>query len=390
MADSSQSDVDVAVEMLEDDAFRRGGSVTHDSILRICERLKLNVGQVVEVRQRLEASEIAVEEAAEKESKVELSAEGEPSDKEIVSVVQTYLRDAGRFDLLTKEEEVITMRRIRAGEAAAVELAGGSADPAGNLAKVVEDGRKARNSFLEKNLRLVVFMAKNFKRKSHLQVEDLIQEGNLGLMKAIEKWDHTRGLRFSTYATWWIFQGITRALANKNRLVRIPVHAQQRASKVRRLQESLTREAAGQPPSLQTLAEHLGWPAEQVQFLLDVNREPLSLDLPVAKEGDPSIGESIPDHGAQDPEKFAVARELSRDVQHALSKLKEREAEVLRRRFGDESTLEQIGEDFEVTRERIRQIEAKALKRLRHPSKSKPLSAHLDDVEVVDDEDTET
>lgn len=383
MTEQAVTPVDRLVEMLEDDAYRTGGAVQYAALLRLAEKAKIDAAGVVEAHSRLLAAGVEVEGAPEgSELTVQRgptsSEDEEPSAADLHSV-GAYLAEASKVELLKPGEETVLMRRIRAGEDASRLLAEGRPDPAQALAKVRADGLEAREHFLTANLRLVTWVAKPYaKQGGSLSLDDLIQEGNIGLMRAVDKFDHSRGFKFSTYATWWIRQAITRAMADKKRMVRVPVHMQELANRVRKVRKALAREGGGRHVTANELAEHLGLRPEKVQFLLDLNKSHVSLDAPV-KEGETlSLGESLVGATTPDPHELTFLAERRRELDSALSELKPREQEVIRRRFDDEKTLEEVGTEFEVTRERIRQIQEKALGRLRHHSRAGRL------VELID------
>ena len=270
--------------------------------------------------------------------------------------VKVYLKEIGRVPLLTPEEEVSLAVRISDGDEA------------------------AKKRLSEANLRLVVSIAKRYLGRG-MQFLDLIQEGNLGLIKAVEKFDYTKGFKFSTYATWWIRQAITRAIADQARTIRIPVHMVETINKVKKVSSQLLH-ANGREPSAEEVAEELEMPVEKVREIMRVAQEPVSLETPIGEEEDSHLGDFIPDDDAPAPADAASHTLLKETLNNVLDSLTEREREVLRLRFGLDDgrsrTLEEVGKEFKVTRERMRQIEAKALRKLRHPSRSKKLKDFLD------------
>ncbi len=283
----------------------------------------------------------------------------EPTTTEQVAIddpVKVYLKEIGRVPLLTPEEETALAMRIIEGD----------------------DNAKKRLS--EANLRLVVSIAKRYVGRG-MQFLDLIQEGNLGLIKAVEKFDYTKGFKFSTYATWWIRQAITRAIADQARTIRIPVHMVETINKVKKISSQLLHKN-GHEPTAEEIAEELAMPVDKVREIMRVAQEPVSLETPIGEEEDSHLGDFIPDDDAPAPADAASHTLLKEQLEEVLSSLTDREAKVLRLRFGLEDgrprTLEEVGKEFDVTRERIRQIEAKALRKLRHPSRSKKLKDFLD------------
>ena len=269
--------------------------------------------------------------------------------------VRMYLKEIGKVDLLSMDEEIKLAERILDGD------------------------EKAKKRLSEANLRLVVSIAKRYVGRGMLFL-DLIQEGNLGLIKAVEKFDYTKGFKFSTYATWWIRQAITRAIADQARTIRIPVHMVETINKVIRVSRQLLQEL-GHDPSPEEIAEEMNMPVNKVREILKIAQEPVSLETPIGEEEDSHLGDFIPDNDAPEPSEVASFSLLKEQLVEVLSTLTPREEKVLRLRFGIEDgrtrTLEEVGKEFNVTRERIRQIEAKALRKLRHPSRSKKLKDFL-------------
>jgi len=269
--------------------------------------------------------------------------------------VRMYLKEIGKVNLLTTEEEIELATRMADGDSEAKQL------------------------MAEANLRLVVSIAKRYVGRGMLFL-DLIQEGNLGLIKAVEKFDYTKGYKFSTYATWWIRQAITRAIADQARTIRIPVHMVETINKVMRISRQLLQEL-GHDPTPEEIAEDMGMPVEKVREILKIAQEPVSLETPIGEEEDSHLGDFIPDEDASEPAEAASFTLLKEQLSGVLNTLTPREEKVLRLRFGIEDgrtrTLEEVGREFNVTRERIRQIEAKALRKLRHPSRSKKLKDFL-------------
>ena len=300
--------------------------------------------------------------------------------------VRMYLKEIGKVDLLTPEREVELAQAMSAGNTAKEQMEEleqlGEAIPAEvreELDKLIKAGKKAEQQLAEANLRLVVSIAKRYVGRGMLFL-DLIQEGNLGLIKAVEKFDYTKGYKFSTYATWWIRQAITRAIADQARTIRIPVHMVETINKVIRVNRQLLQELGHDPTPEETAAE-MGMPVEKVREILKIAQEPVSLETPIGEEEDSHLGDFIEDEGASEPSEAASFTLLKEQLVDVLSTLTPREEKVLKLRFGIEDgrtrTLEEVGKEFNVTRERIRQIEAKALRKLRHPSRSKKLKDFL-------------
>ena len=301
--------------------------------------------------------------------------------------VRMYLKEIGKVDLLTPDEETELAQLMNAGNEAAQKLdeltkpgaVAVSADEITALNKAVKAGEKAKKRLAEANLRLVVSIAKRYVGRGMLFL-DLIQEGNLGLIKAVEKFDCTKGFKFSTYATWWIRQAITRAIADQARTIRIPVHMVETINKVIRVSRQLLQEL-GHDPSPEEIAAEMNMPVDRVRDILKIAQEPVSLETPIGEEEDSHLGDFIPDDDAPEPAEAASFMLLKEQLVEVLKTLTPREEKVLRLRFGIEDgrtrTLEEVGKEFNVTRERIRQIEAKALRKLRHPSRSKKLKDFL-------------
>ena len=300
--------------------------------------------------------------------------------------VRMYLKEIGKVDLLTSEQEVALAQAMVAGQEAKAQLEEMKAegielpdDARREMEKLVKAGERAKQNLAEANLRLVVSIAKRYVGRGMLFL-DLIQEGNLGLIKAVEKFDYTKGYKFSTYATWWIRQAITRAIADQARTIRIPVHMVETINKVIRVSRQLLQEL-GHDPTPEEISEEMNMPVDKVREILKIAQEPVSLETPIGEEEDSHLGDFIPDEDASEPSEAASFTLLKEQLVEVLSTLTPREEKVLKLRFGIEDgrtrTLEEVGKEFNVTRERIRQIEAKALRKLRHPSRSKKLKDFL-------------
>ena len=305
--------------------------------------------------------------------------------------VRMYLKEIGKVPLLNPDEEIVLAQAMAAGAEAkarldelqeqreAGETPAVTPEEEAELRKAFKKGESAKQKLAEANLRLVVSIAKRYVGRGMLFL-DLIQEGNLGLIKAVEKFDYTKGYKFSTYATWWIRQAITRAIADQARTIRIPVHMVETINKVIRVSRQLLQEL-GHDPSPNEIAKEMNMPVDKVREILKIAQEPVSLETPIGEEEDSHLGDFIPDEGASEPSEAASFTLLKEQLMDVLSTLTPREEKVLKLRFGIEDgrtrTLEEVGKEFNVTRERIRQIEAKALRKLRHPSRSKKLKDFL-------------
>ena len=356
---ATQDKKQVLKELLK--SGKQKGRLTTKEISDALEELDYDVEQVDKLYDTFEAYNIEIVEddggesiapASNEELESVLSADGISID----DPVKVYLKEIGRVPLLSAEEEVELAIRMSEGDVA------------------------AKKRLSEANLRLVVSIAKRYVGRG-MQFLDLIQEGNLGLIKAVEKFDHTKGFKFSTYATWWIRQAITRAIADQARTIRIPVHMVETINKVKKVNSQLLHEN-GHEPTNEQIAEKLEMPVEKVREIMRVAQEPVSLETPIGEEEDSHLGDFIPDEDAPAPSDVASHTMLKEQLAEVLSTLTPREEKVLRLRFGLEDgrsrTLEEVGKEFNVTRERIRQIEAKALRKLRHPSRSKKLKDFLE------------
>lgn len=339
------------------DKGKKSGSLTYKEIMNELDEIELSPEQIEKIYEVLESMGIEViseiEQEEEEEEELDLSV---PEGIAIDDPVRMYLKEIGKVPLLSSEDEI-------------------------NLAKQIEEGSNgAKKKLAEANLRLVVSIAKRYVGRGMLFL-DLIQEGNLGLIKAVEKFDYRKGYKFSTYATWWIRQAITRAIADQARTIRIPVHMVETINKLIRIQRQLVQEL-GRDPLPEELSKQMDMPVDKVREILKIAQEPVSLETPIGEEEDSHLGDFIPDDDAPAPAEAAAFTMLKEQLINVLDTLTPREEKVLRLRFGLDDgrarTLEEVGKEFNVTRERIRQIEAKALRKLRHPSRSKKLKDYLD------------
>lgn len=291
--------------------------------------------------------------------------------------VRMYLKDIGKIPLIDANTETVLAKQVVAGNQAQRILDSGKIDghDVDDLIKKVEVAKEAKNKLVNANLRLVVSIAKKYTGRG-LQFLDLIQEGNMGLIKAVDKFDYSKGFKFSTYATWWIRQAITRAVADQARTIRIPVHMVETINKLVRIQRQLVQKLSREP-SPEEVAKEMGIDVEKVQQIQKIAQEPISLESPVGEEEDSSLGDFVADPTALDPYDYSAKMKLREEIDHALTTLTDREERVLRLRFGlvdgRTRTLEEVGKEFGVTRERIRQIQSKALRKLKHPSRSRKL-----------------
>ena len=339
------------------------GSLTYKEIIEVLGDTEIDSEQfnrILDTLQELNIEVIKEEVLPEPEALNEIEEEeidiSVPEGISIDDPVRMYLKEIGKVPLLTAEEEIELAKRMEEGD---------------------EDAKKKLS---EANLRLVVSIAKRYVGRGMLFL-DLIQEGNLGLIKAVEKFDYRKGYKFSTYATWWIRQAITRAIADQARTIRIPVHMVETINKLIRVSRQLLQEY-GREPLPEEIAEEMGIPVEKVREIIKIAQEPVSLETPIGEEEDSHLGDFIPDEDAPAPAEAAAFTMLKEQLMSVLSTLTPREEMVLKLRFGLEDgrarTLEEVGKEFKVTRERIRQIEAKALRKLRHPSRSRKLKDSID------------
>ena len=344
---------------------KKKGYITYEAIVAALKGLELDADSLDDLYTTFSENKIAVVsedealesgDAKEKEpEKLILDDEALTKDLTINDPVRMYLKEIGQIKLLTMEEELELADRINAGD------------------------EKAKNILAEANLRLVVSIAKRYVGRGMLFL-DLIQEGNIGLMKAVDKFDVTKGYKFSTYATWWIRQAITRAIADQARTIRVPVHMVETINKLARIQRQLTLEL-NREPTEEELAKKMGLSVDKIRDIYKISQEPVSLETPIGEEDDSHLGDFVPDERNMSPEDYATNEMLKDEISEVLLTLTEREERVIRLRFGLEDgksrTLEEVGQMFGVTRERIRQIEAKALRKLRHPSRSRKLKDYM-------------
>ena len=362
-----------------------------DQVYDSLEALSIDISNDEDILPDLADEEPAAEEIAEVEEEELVDPNSLVNSFSIDDPVRMYLKEIGKVPLLNPDEEIVLAQAMSAGNEAKAKLDeleerrrnGETPDitpeEEAQLRKVYKKGESSKQKLAEANLRLVVSIAKRYVGRGMLFL-DLIQEGNLGLIKAVEKFDYTKGYQFSTYATWWIRQAITRAIADQARTIRIPVHMVETINKVIRVSRQLLQEL-GHDPSPNEIAAEMGMPVEKVREILKIAQEPVSLETPIGEEEDSHLGDFIPDEGASEPSEAASFTLLKEQLMDVLSTLTPREEKVLKLRFGIEDgrtrTLEEVGKEFNVTRERIRQIEAKALRKLRHPSRSKKLKDFL-------------
>ena len=338
---------------------KKKGSITYEELAEKLKNLELDADSLDDLYNTLSENSISVvsENEEDDEDPSGVSNELLTKDLTINDPVRMYLKEIGQIKLLTTEEELELADRITAGD------------------------EQAKATLAEANLRLVVSIAKRYVGRGMLFL-DLIQEGNIGLMKAVEKFDVTKGYKFSTYATWWIRQAITRAIADQARTIRVPVHMVETINKLARVERQLTLEL-NREPTEEELSKKMGTSVEKIRDIYKISQEPVSLEIPIGEEDDSHLGDFIPDETNMSPEDFAVNELLKDEISEVLLTLTEREEKVIRLRFGLEDgrprTLEEVGQLFGVTRERIRQIEAKALRKLRHPSRSRKLKDYLGD-----------
>ena len=366
MSEENKDLKEIAKQLVE--LFKKNGSLTYSDITDVLEKYQLEPNQYDKIYDILEAENVVIlddsdepdleelEEIEEEDIKLEdIDTMDVPDSVGIDDPVRLYLKEIGKIPLLSPEEEIEYAKKMMDGD------------------------EEAKKKLSEANLRLVVSIAKKYVGRGMLFL-DLIQEGNLGLIKAVEKFDYRKGYKFSTYATWWIRQAITRAIADQARTIRIPVHMVETINKLIRTSRHLLQQL-GREPTIEEIAAEMEMPVEKVKEIKKVAQEPVSLETPIGEEEDSHLGDFIPDDDAPSPSELAAYTLLREQLDEIIETLTPREAKVLRLRFGLEDgkarTLEEVGKEFQVTRERIRQIEAKALRKLRHPSRSKKLKDYM-------------
>lgn len=351
-----------------EELFNQGkqrGSLTAKEITDALEELNFDAKQIDKIYEKISNMNIEIKDNFDSDIDIESILQysdqdyDDNSDADILlpdDSVKSFLKDIGKIPLLSAEEEIKLAERMKNGDEA------------------------AKNRLIEANLRLVVSIAKKYVRRG-MQFLDLIQEGNMGLIKAVEKFDYTKGFKFSTYATWWVRQAITRAIADQARTIRIPVHMVETITRVKKAQSQLLHEN-GCEPNEEEIAEFLGMSVEKVREIIRIAQDPVSLETPIGEEEDSHLGDFIPDEDAPAPADEACASMLKQMLGEVLDTLSDREKRVIILRYGlidgRQRTLEEVGQEFQVTRERIRQIETKALRKLRHPTRSRKLKDFLE------------
>jgi len=391
-----RKDLDTVAELLERAEMQ--GYLTPDDVLETFPEAEENLDQLEEVFIYLQDAGIDILEDEEGEisdkgqvkAKKAKNGEDGPAERDIFDLsgissddsIGLYLKEMARVPLLSTQEEIKLAKLFERGQAAQHRLSKDGQDPEEQrkLERTVDEGRAAREHLIKANTRLVVSIAKKYMGRG-VPFLDLIQEGNLGLMKAVEKFDHTRGYRFSTYATWWIRQTITRAIADQGRTIRVPVHMSDRIRRLYKAARHLEQERGHKPTSPEEIAEELEIEPRKVRWMLKVSWRPLSLEKPIGEEEDNELGSFLEDDNTPTPTQSAYEHLLKEKMEEVLTTLTPREARILRLRFGlldgRSYTLEEVGQKFGLTRERIRQIEGKALRRLRHPRRSRQLKEYL-------------
>ena len=373
---------------------KRQKSLTQDDLLKEFPGADRNLDLFDHLYALLQEDGVEIAIAEEKAVEIAAAADDAPTPEDMAQAlrelensplddpVRMYLREIGKVPLLNGAQEVNIAMRMESGINATMAPRDESLTPSElrTLDRVVRDGELARRQLIEANLRLVVSVAKRYLGRN-MNLLDLIQEGNIGLIRAVEKFDYTKGYKFSTYATWWIRQAITRAIADQARTIRIPVHMVETINKLVRISRRLLQEK-GRDATFEEIGQEMGIPAEKVRDILKLSQEPVSLKSPIGEEEDSALADFIPDEAALAPAEAASQELLREQVDSVLDTLSERERDVLKLRFGlidgRNRTLEEVGKEFNVTRERIRQIEAKALRKLRHPTRSRKLKDYLD------------
>ncbi len=378
--DSFRSAVDALLNLGGDQGY-----VTYDDIIAVFPEAETNPEQVDELFSILFEHGIEVGEGEEKKkAAAKVAKERSPEGAiEVDDSVSLYLREIGRVPLLTQAEEVDLAQKIELARFAKARLEKGgknlSPEERKKLRRVIEIGAKAQDHLIKANSRLVVSVAKKYVGRG-VPFLDLIQEGNIGLIRAVKKFDYHRGYKFSTYATWWIRQAVTRAIADQGRTIRVPVHMYEQINRLTRVSRELAQEL-GRDPTTEEVAEALGVPKQKVDQIIKVSQRPLSLEMPVGEEEDSYLGDFIEDVSAASPTDEAAHRLLRESLDEIFESLTPREVRILQLRFGlidgYSYTLEEVGQKFGVTRERIRQIEAQALGRLRHPSRARKLRDYM-------------
>lgn len=408
-----------AIEVLLDDAARQGGLLLQSQVERVLDKRRLEPAECLAVYRALDQRGLLDRRVTEDDDVLEADrsnavngdahpdgeepdqgngSTGSISDSDEQSeptpeLLSNLPADLAEHSLLTAQEEVELGRAVRLGRDMASAIAGGTADESDQGLEIVCRGVEARERMIRSNFRLVLKVAYPYAQASSVEVDDLIQEGLIGLMRAVEKFDHSKGFRFSTYAFWWIRQAIARAIADKGDTIRLPVHVKEKVFRLKKAMRVLRRFHEGRFPSISQLADELHWPPAQVQFMLDLSRTvQVSFDAPIKDDTQTSLLDVIADE-APGPYDIVAAADEHELIERTLGTLSEREREIIIMRFGldriSERTLEEIGQLYELTRERIRQIESKALKRLSHPERARKLRELVDYEVVPDAKDTE-
>ena len=387
MAMAKEAQIDEVRELVAKGKER--GFLTNEEVIEALAPVDVSAEQMDNILQHLQDENIEVVEMVDELDAEEFAREARSARDEELALkaptndpVRMYLKEIGKVPLLTAEQEVILAKAIEEGEAATAELDKTSTGTVRirELQRIERQGQLAKRKLIEANLRLVVSIARRYLGRGMLLL-DLIQEGNLGLIRAVEKFDYTKGFKFSTYATWWIRQAITRAIADQARTIRIPVHMVETINKLIRIQRQLLQDL-GREPTPEEIGREMEFSPEKVREILKVSQEPVSLETPIGEEADSHLGDFIEDSDAVVPVDAASFILLQEQLDSVLHTLSEREKKVVQLRFGltdgHPRTLEEVGREFGVTRERIRQIESKTLSKLRHPSRSQKLRDYLE------------